>query len=725
MHTERHGSSEQCPVRLPFQPRTKSNQTKRMKPAILSLLLLAVIALSASADTLAQWTFNSVPPDAAVGTGTNTPSTGIGTATLIGGATNIYSTGSTLDASSPGDNSDWNTRTYPAQGAGNKTRGVEFRVSTVGFESIVVSWEQQNSATSSRYTRFQYSIDGSTFVDGPLITAIAPGDYGPQSVNLNSVPALNDNPNFAFRIVAQFEEGTSSYTATGTGQYAPGGTVRYDLMTISGVPATGNNFPTISPITNRTVRENETLADVPFTVGDVETPADELLLTGTSSNQGLVANADITFGGSGANRTVSVTPTFFQSGTTVITITVTDGGGKMNATSFTLTVLPENTAPTLSSSFTNYHTLVNVALPPISFTVGDLESGPDGLEVTASSSNPTVIPESGIALSGTGASRTATITPAAGQTGNSVITITVSDLILSVSRSFNVMVVPSASVVLCEPFAYPDGPVTTNSGGLWNNHSGIFGQSSVAGGVLQLSGSEAEDVNAVLIGSPYATNSGTVLYASMKVTFTALPGAEYFAHYREVGGSFRARIFGTVSNVTAGAFRMGIANTLPATSGTVVERDLSLNTTYLVVSRYDVGSGVSKLWIDPSSETDAGVTATDDVDPDPIGSFAFRQSNATGGIGDLTVDDLKIGLSFVDVVPDGFETRLTITRTGSGVLVSWPAAATDDGFAIQTSTTLGPSAIWETPGAATVRSGDRDTLTINGPTGNAFFRLRK
>src|SRR5688572_30992979 len=53
-------------------------------------------------------------------------------------------------------------------------------------------------------------------------------------------------------------EGTSSYAATGTGAYAPGGTIRYDLMTISGDPATGNNFPTISPITNRTRSEEHT-----------------------------------------------------------------------------------------------------------------------------------------------------------------------------------------------------------------------------------------------------------------------------------------------------------------------------------------------------------------------------------------------------------------------------------------------------------------------------------
>jgi hypothetical protein len=697
-----------------------------MKETILSLLLLTAVNFRASADTLGQWNFNSIPPDAAAGTGTNIPSTGIGTASLVGGATAIFSTGSTQDGSSPGDNSDWNTRSYPAQGTGDKTRGVEFRVSTVGFESIIVTWDQQSSATSSRYTRFQYSIDGSTFVDGPVIIAASPGDYGSQSVNLNSAPDLNNNPNFAFRIVAQFEEGTGNYAATGTGAYASGGTIRYDLVTVSGVPATGNNFPTISPITNRTIRENEALADVPFTVGDTETPADELLVSGLSSNQELVANADITFGGSGINRTVTVTPAFFQSGTTTITITVTDGGGKVNVTSFLLTVLPVNTAPTLSASFTNYHTLVNAALPPISFTIGDLEAAPDDLEVTTRSSNPAVIPDSGVVLGGTGANRTATIIPAANQTGNSVITITVSDLLLSVSRSFNVMVVPSAGVVLFEPFDYPDGSVTTNSGGLWNTHSGtIAGQTKVAGGVLRLLSAQTEDVNALLIGSPYPTNHGTVLYASFNVSFSSLPNdrADYFAHFRETGGAFHARVFVSTTNSPAGTFRLGIGNTATTvTNAVTVERDLSTGVSYLAVVRYNVDSGISTLWVDPNSESAAGVSATDTPDPAAIATFAFRQST---GIGSLTIDNLKIALAFSDVVPGTFESRLAIVHTASGVEVSWPSAATDDGFVIETSTALGPSADWQSPGGTPVRNGNRDVLTVTGPTGNAFFRLRK
>jgi hypothetical protein len=702
-----------------------------MKRILLSLLLFSTANLSVSADVIAQWNFNSNPPDADNTTGTLVPSVGSGTAATFGGTTTSYFGGATADAAAGTDNSGWSTTQYANQSTGNKTRGVEFGVSTLGLESIVITWEQRNSATSSRYTRVQYSSDGTTFIDGPVITAFPDTQFHSQTASLATVGAVNDNPNFRFRILAEFEDtatgtGTAGYAAAGTNSsYGASGTIRYDLVTVSGVPATGNNLPTISSITNRTIRENETLTEVPFTVDDVETPADQLIVTGTSSNQDLVPDAAITFGGEGANRTVTITPNFFQSGAATITITVTDGGGKVNSTSFVLTVLPENTPPTLSASFTNYHTLVNAVLGPISFVVGDLEATPEALEVTASSSNPTVISESGLVLAGTGANRMLTIVPAAGQTGNSVITVTVSDLLLSVSRSFNVMVLPSAGVVLCEPFDYADGPATTNSGGLWNTHSGNFAQARVAGGALQLLSTQTEDINARLIGSPYAAGHGTVLYASFNVNFSSLPtdGADYFAHFREAGGSFRARVFVSTTNAPPGVFRLAIGNnTANITNAAGLPVDLSPGVSYLAVVRYNVDSGLSTLWVNPSSESAPGASATDTPDPDPIVSFAFRES---GGIGSLSLDNLKIGLSFLDVVPGAYETRLTITRTASGVQVSWAAAATDDGFLIETSTVLGPSANWQAPATAPVRNGNRDVLTINGPPGNAFFRLRK
>ena len=67
-----------------------------------------------------------------------------------------------------------------------------------------------------------------------------------------------------------------------------------------------------------------------FTVGDDATPADQLILTVSSSNTTLLPNENVVLGGSGATRTLTVqtlgsAPNFGLSGTTVLTITVSDG----------------------------------------------------------------------------------------------------------------------------------------------------------------------------------------------------------------------------------------------------------------------------------------------------------------------------------------------------------------------------------------------------------------
>ena len=76
-----------------------------------------------------------------------------------------------------------------------------------------------------------------------------------------------------------------------------------------------NDAPTISehrrPDDQRKTRQRVRLR---FTVGDVETAAGSLTVSGTSSNTTLVPNANIVFGGSGANRTVTVTPAANQTG---------------------------------------------------------------------------------------------------------------------------------------------------------------------------------------------------------------------------------------------------------------------------------------------------------------------------------------------------------------------------------------------------------------------------
>lgn len=96
--------------------------------------------------------------------------------------------------------------------------------------------------------------------------------------------------------------------------------------------------PTISSIADQTINRNTSTGSLNFTVGDAETLPSALTVTGSSSNTGLVPNANIVFGGSGANRTVTVTPLNNQSGSATITVNVNDGIISTNTT-FTVNVL--------------------------------------------------------------------------------------------------------------------------------------------------------------------------------------------------------------------------------------------------------------------------------------------------------------------------------------------------------------------------------------------------
>lgn len=127
-------------------------------------------------------------------------------------------------------------------------------------------------------------------------------------------------------------------------------------VTMSGADLTGKNFagsngntpPTISSIADQSTLEDTAKSNIAFTVGDAETAPGSLAVSGSSGNTALVPNANISFGGSGANRTVTVTPAANQNGTATITVTVSDGSQTASA-SFVLTVTAVNDAPTANN----------------------------------------------------------------------------------------------------------------------------------------------------------------------------------------------------------------------------------------------------------------------------------------------------------------------------------------------------------------------------------------
>ena len=204
---------------------------------------IATLVLPAHAVTITQWTFNSAVPDANSGTGSLLPSTGAGTASLVGGTTATFASGDASGGSTDpavGDDSGLNLAGFPVQGAADKTAGAQFTVSTVGFTGVLLTWDQLQSATASRYSFLQYTVNGVNYLDAPsgLFLVAAGGAWNnTRSYDFSSVADVNNNALFGVRIVSTFRPSTTAYDpSTVASTYGTAGTYRFDMVTFSATP---------------------------------------------------------------------------------------------------------------------------------------------------------------------------------------------------------------------------------------------------------------------------------------------------------------------------------------------------------------------------------------------------------------------------------------------------------------------------------------------------------
>ena len=253
----------------------------------------------------------------------------------------------------------------------------------------------------------------------------------------NSNIQLGGNGNSRFVIVSPLANQFGSATITLTVSDGVNTTTEDFLVTV--IPV--NDAPTIANPGDQTTDENIPLGPLSFTIGDEETAASGLIVTAQSGNQAMFSDEMIVLGGSGANRTISLTPEIGQFGGPMpITLTVSDGT-LSTTTTFNVTTNDVNQPPTISD-ISNQSTDEDTSSGPISFTVGDADNSPSTLIVTASSSNQAIIPDGSIVLSGSGANRTITVSPAPNAFGGPVtITVTVSDGQDNASDTFDVLVI--------------------------------------------------------------------------------------------------------------------------------------------------------------------------------------------------------------------------------------------------------------------------------------------
>ena len=183
-------------------------------------------------------------------------------------------------------------------------------------------------------------------------TAITDGD--PDFVQTLSFNVSNSN-NALFSVQPSIAaNGTLSFTATGapgtaivsvslTDDATAGGPALSTPSITFSITVAANTLPSLSAISAQSTNE-DTAAAIAFTVSDIETPASALVVTALSSNTTLIPLANIVLSGTGSNRSLSITPAANRSGTSTITLNLSDGTGS-SSRNFVLTVNPINDLP--------------------------------------------------------------------------------------------------------------------------------------------------------------------------------------------------------------------------------------------------------------------------------------------------------------------------------------------------------------------------------------------
>lgn len=197
--------------------------------SVFSALVAAAAVSSASAQTIAQWTFETSIPATA---GPFAAEVGTGNALGFHAGASVYS--------NPAGNGSVESFSSTVWAVGDY---YQFSLSTLGYSGIGLSFDQTSSSTGPRDFDLAYSTDGVNFTTVGsymvLQNGAAPNASWSTSTyqsaytfsyNLSAIPAVDNAANVVFRLV-----NSSTVAANGT-VVAASGTDRVDNFTVIVVP---------------------------------------------------------------------------------------------------------------------------------------------------------------------------------------------------------------------------------------------------------------------------------------------------------------------------------------------------------------------------------------------------------------------------------------------------------------------------------------------------------
>jgi hypothetical protein len=527
---------------------------------------------------------------------------------------------------------------------------------------------------------------------GSDINLIPAGVIGAQANDTNSNDMLTNGTYTAKSLGDQLVNGgnvTDDFTiAAPWGQYLFNGKI---VFTVTGIPdanspsgsagyrvtnavtlpvlnfidTLGNQPPSVSSVGNVTMYSHTT-TNLSFNVSDDSTSAALLNIVASTSDSAVVTT-NFSYTGQGISGSRTVTVLAGRAGAAVVTLTADDGTAT-NFTQFNVTVLANPTITTpawtntvgtnpVTSAFT-----VDDALFPVSSITNDVTSG-----------NTALVSATNVYFVGTSSNRTVTVQARPDQDGVAVINLIAGDTNGTTTVSYPIVVLPNTNTYFSDHFAYVNGTLDSRSAFLWSERA--FGSVSLRannGSALIRATSSGQSLIAPLVGSPHTSG---VIWVGFNAMWTNMPTAAngWFVHlYDSTNINAIARIYAMTNTTSSNTFTLGVAN---VAGPQPLTNEMSTYVTYKVVLALDAdgngglfpplpGSPVSQLWVDPVTTNSPSVIAADQTGVTagaPINYVGLRQNT---GMGDILIDDLKVGASFADVYPPTLVVLTTPIITG-------------------------------------------------------------
>ena len=436
--------------------------------------------------------------------------------------------------------------------------------------------------------------------------------------------------------------------------------------------------PAISGLDDRTIAEDTSTGPIPFTVSDAAAPANPLALSASCGNARLLPSGHIVLGGSGTNRTLTLTPAPDETGSATVQVTADDGLFQATET-FKLTVTPvagdalrsvEITAP--QSDFTNATSvLVAAAADDPDGALSEIDFFADGLALAQASGSPYAVTWAGLAH------------------GPHTLVAVASDAwgrsVTSAPVVFTNFVQPLTATLI------PDGAVwrysdrTNDLGTAWRSNP--FNDAAWGSGAAMLG---FGDANGLLPATAVANNRQWTTYFRREfvVPFPAFISSLSARLLRDDGAA--VYLNGTEvwrDNLPAGV----ISNATPASTS--------------------IGGTAESVWLTNTISRSLLVPGTN------LLAVEIHQQSLSSS--DITFD---FALSATAILPE--EPKLGVVASGSGFALNWPAA--DPGvFALSMATNLTPPVSWtQITNMPIFESGTWRIAVPMRNSGSSFFRLQ-